>query len=170
MRFKHYQKSGFESVDLSVPLDFFFFLIYLINLKMNFQPKWGLTCCKHSVWQKMCITKPPVFQQADNDPVRENTGSSFQRTLKATLDMSKWPQWFRGLCDLRVTLKNTLTSWNESFCASLQNKHLSWNKWENPAPWSCQAFFRSPMPWEGLDGWGHSWQEQWWQQGCTQAD
>lgn len=60
--------------------------------------------------------------------------------------MSKWPQWLRGLCDLRVTLKNTSASWKESFYASLQNKHLNWNKWVNLALWACQAFFRSPMP------------------------
>lgn len=74
--------------------------------------------------------------------------------------MSKWPQWFRGLCDLRVTLKNTSASWNENFCASPQNKYRNWNKWVNPAPWACRLFSGVPCHGGRLVAKGHSWQEQ----------
>lgn len=66
--------------------------------------------------------------------------------------MSKWPQWLRGLCDLRVTLENAFASRNESFWAPPQNKHPDWNNWANPGPWAWQAPYRSHMPWAGGTG------------------
>jgi len=92
MRFKRYCKSVFESADLSVFLDFFPNPTHEFKDELSVQMRTFMLQDLYLIqFDRKCvnITKHLLFQKADKDLVRENTGSNFQRTLKDTLVMSK---------------------------------------------------------------------------------